>query len=361
MKKIILLVVVVAIAIGFYSCTKSGLEDVGPTTVQEDKDFITQTANNTIECIRGVDNGVFTQTLIKFLGAANGNTLNDNWIDSMGNALDAAAGVIKLDTLTERFNYNNYKGIYNWNRVTRTFVRTASSTIEVNFPSEPTQFTNNMSFKFTTYTDGQYQINALNKYLPITAKANLTKNGEEISKIDFSGIYSSGNFPAPVNVVLSVYLKPHTYKISVNRITNLQFGYKVELGGDCGSVAEGKVTFLNDDYNNLDIEQDLKTVDMTYTKGPMTIVTNWNAQAYYGFTNPNTTNINSTFTSVVNREGLKIGDLKFKDVPNGDRRVYIYYKDGTSDDVEEVYANPLKVQLRNIFRPYFGNDVDNWF
>jgi hypothetical protein len=28
---------------------------------------------------------------------------------------------------------------------------------------------------------------------------------------------------------------------------NLQFGYKIELGGDCGSIAEGKVTFLNDD------------------------------------------------------------------------------------------------------------------
>ena len=328
MKKIILLAVVLATAVGFYSCTKSGLEDVGSTTVQQDKDFITQTANNTIECIRGVDNGVFTQTLIKFLGAANGNTINENWIDSMSNALDAAAGTIKLDTLTDKLNYNNYKGVYNWNRITKTFVRTASSTIEVNFPSEPSQLTNNMTFKFTTYTDG---------------------------------IYSSGNFPAPVNVVLTLYLKPHTYKISVNRITNVQFGYKVELGGDCGSVAEGKVTFLNDDYNNLDVEQDLKAVDMTYTKGSMTITTNWNAQAYYAFTNPNTTNINSTFTSEVKREGLKIGDLKFKDAPNGDRRVFIYYKDGTSDDVEVVYANPLKAQLRNIFRPYFGNDVDTWF
>jgi hypothetical protein len=360
MKKILALFMAFTIAIGFYSCTKSGLDDVGPTTVQEDKDFITQTANNTIQCIRGVDNGVFTQTLIKFLGASGGNTLNTNWIDSMTNALDVAAGVIKLDTLTERFNYNTYKGIYNWNRVTKTFIKTASSTIEVNFPSEPTQVANNMSFKFTTYTDGQYQINALNKYLPVTAKANLTKNGEEIANIDFSGLYSSGNFPAPINVVLNVYLKPHNYKITVNRITNLQFGYKIELGGDCGSVAEGKVTFLNDDYNNLDIEQDLKSVDMTYTKAQLTITTNWNAQAYYAFLNPNTTNINSTFTSEVKREGLKIGDLKFVDAPNGDRKVYIYYKDGTSDDIE-VYANPLKSQLKDIFRPYFGNDVDTWF
>jgi len=90
------------------------------------------------------------------------------------------------------------------------------------------------------------------------------------------------------------------------------------------------------------------------------VVTNWNAQAYYAFTNPTTTNTNSTFTSKVYKNASQIGELKFVDLPNGDTKVYIYYADGTRDDVE-VYSNLFIPQFKNILRPYFGNDVDTWF
>jgi hypothetical protein len=353
--------IIVAISAFFNSCTKSGLEDFTPTTtVQEDKDFIIKTTNNTIVCIKGVENGIFTQTFVKFLGAVNGNINNQNWVDSLSDALDVATGGIQFDSATDRFLYNNIKGTYTWNRFTKTFIKTPSTTMSVLFPSEPTQLSNNMVFKFTNYTDGLYQVNALNQYLPTFAKASMDKNGEEIMKVDYNGTFSSGSFPSPINVVLNIYLKPHNYKITVNRITNLQFGFKIELGGDCGSVTEGKVTFLNDDYNNLDVEQDLSNVQLTYTKAPLSIVNNWNAHQYYQFTNPTTNNINSTFTSVMYNGTEKIGELKFKDLANGDRKVFIYYRDGTSDNVD-VYTNSFITQLKNVLRPYFGNDVDDWF
>ena len=362
MKKIFCPLIVTLTVLLFTSCQKIDINDdpTAITTVQQDKDYINQTSNETVTCIRGVENGIFTQTLVKFLGMVNGNFNNENWTDSIADGLDIAAGTIQLDSINDKFNYNAYKGNYNWNRLNRTFVRTASNSINVNFPSEPNQLLNNMSFKFTNYTDGLYQINALNKYLPTVAKATIDKNGEQIASIDYSAVFGSGNFPTPNNVVLTIFLKPHTYRITISKINNLQFGFKIELGGLCNGIAQGNVTFLNDDYNNLDIEQDLKNVELTYTSETLKVITNWNAQAYYAFTNPTTTNTNSTFTSNMYKNDTKIGELKFKDLPNGDTKVFIYYKDGTSDNVD-VYTNTFTTQLKNILRPYFGNDVDNWF
>jgi hypothetical protein len=345
----------------FFSCQKSGTDSpVGSTTVAEDKVFISTTYNNTITCINGIKDGDFSQSLITFLGLANNVAANETWIEDMQNALDTTMGHPKLDDNTSKFDFAAYKGIYDWNRTTRKFVKTASATgIFVNFPSEPSKLTNNVNFKFTLYTDAMFQANARNIYLPTAVKAVLLKDNIELLNVDATGIFSSGNFPSPINVVCTLNLRPHTYKFTVTRLASTEFSLKAELGGDCGSVINSKVTFLNDDYNNLAIEEDLSKVEATYTKGDFNIKINWDARAYYAISNPTTENLNNSILCEVKNGIYKIGDLKFKDV-NGSRKVYIYYKDGTSEDVA-VFNDPFLSQFKNILRPYFGNEVDNWF
>jgi hypothetical protein len=345
----------------FFSCQKtSDPSPTGNTTVPEDKVFVTTTYNNTINCIKGIKDGELSQSLISFLALSNGVVGNETWLNQMTEELELTLGTIDLDPNTSKFNFPAYKGVYDWNRTTKKFTKTTSAAgIFINFPSEPAKLTNNVSIKFTTYTDGLYQANAKNIYLPTSIKASITKGNVEIVNVDATGNFSSGNFPSPISIVCSVTLKPHTYKFTITRLTNTQFAVKVELGGDCGSVIDTKVSFLNDDYNNLVIEDDLSKIEATYTKGDFNIKLNWDTRAYYAFSNPTTANLNSTISCEVNNGIYKIGDLKFKDV-NGSRKVFIYYKDGTSDDVA-VYNDPFIVQLKNIFRPYFGNDVDTWF
>ena len=345
----------------FFSCQKSG--DSSPTantTVAEDKVFINTTYNNTITCIKGIRDGEFSQTLITFLAISNNVVGNETWINEMTDALELTMGSIQLDPNNSKFDFAAYKGVYDWNRTTKKFTKTTSTAgIFVNFPSEPSKLTNNVSIKFTTYTDGLYQANAKNIYLPTAVKATLSKDNVELVNVDATGIYSTGSFPSPINVVCSVTLKPHTYKVTVTRLANTQFAVKVELGGDCGSVIDSKVTFLNDDYNNLVVEDDLSKIEATYTKGDLNIKMNWDAKTYFAISNPTTENLNNTISCVVNSGVNKIADLKFKDV-NGSRKVYIYYKDGSSEDVA-VYNDPFLTQFKNILRPYFGNDVDTWF
>jgi hypothetical protein len=363
MKFIKKLLSLLIIAVTFATCQREAdprPPPGAPTTVIEDKAFLNNTITNTLNCIKNVRDGVSIQALFRFMALSGGTVGNEGWIDTMSNELELKMGTIELDTANSKFNFSNYWGTYNWNKTTRVFTKTPATGIFINFPSEPAQASNNVNIKFDTYNDGLYQANAKNIYLPTRVKMNMLKDNVEIVNVDYTGIFSSGNFPSPISLVLNVKVSPQTYKVTVTRLSNVEFSTKIELfGSDCGAVIDSKITFLNDDYNNLDIEEDLSKVEATYTKSNFIVKGNWDARAYYLFPNPTTNEINSTFVCAVYNGTAKIGDLRFKDV-NGNRKLYIYYKDSTSEDVA-VYSDRFTNELKEILRPYFGNDVDNWF
>lgn len=332
-----------------------------PTTVTEDKAFLNSAVTNTLNCVRNVRDGESVQALLRFLALSNGTVGNETWINTMSDELNLKMGDIELDPNNSKFYFQNHWGTYNWDRITQTFTKTTATGIFINFPSEPTQLTNNVSISFDTYLDALYQANAENIYLPTRVKMKMVKDNVEIVNVDYTGTFSSGNFPSPISVTFTSLVKPQQYKITVTRLTNVQFAVKVELFGTngCVNVIDTKTTFLNDDYNNLDIEEDLSTVEATYTSGALKIKGNWNARMYYQFTNPTTAQKNSTFTCEVFNTDQKIGDLRLKDV-NGSEEVFIYYKDSSNENAE-VYSTRFTNDLKEILRPYFGNDVDTWF
>jgi hypothetical protein len=358
-----LLLSVALTVILYTSCQKEAdpsLPPGTPTTVTEDKAFLNTTITNTLNCIKNVRDGQSLQALFRFMALSDGTVGNEVWIEDMLDELELKMGTLELDPNNSKFNFPSYWGTYNWDRTAGVFTKTAATGIFINFPSEPSQILNNVNIKFDTYVDALYQANAENIYLPTRVKMNMTKDNVELVNVDYTGIFSSGNFPSPISVVLALKIAPQNYKITVTRLTNVEFTTKIELfGSDCAAVLDSKVTFLNDDYNNLDIEEDLSKIEGTYTKGAFSIKANWDARAYYLFTDPTTAQVNSTFVCNVFNGTEKIGELRFKDV-NNVREVYIYYKDGTSEDVD-VYGDRFTDGLKDILRPYFGNDVDSWF
>ena len=345
----------------FYSCGKEESATTVTSTVAEDKAFINNISTNTNNCIKAARDGNLSQSIIKFLDLSNGTAGNENWADSMSVALENVMGVLDVDPNNSKFNFSAYWGIYNWNRTTKTFSKTAATGIFINIPSDPAQITNNVAFKFIEYTDGLYQANAKNIYLPKTAKASITKNNVLIADLNFSGNYSSGSFPRPINVSYQLLLAPHTYNMSITEINSTKFKLTSDMfsGQGCGMTISATVTFKNDDYNNLAIEDDLKTLEGEYKSGDMSIKSNWDASAYYAISNPTTTTLNSTLSNTVYNKTEKIADLKFLDVA-GNRKLFIYYKDGTSENTS-VYYDPFLTNLKNTLRPLFGVDVDNWF
>ena len=332
-----------------------------PTTVAEDKAFITNITNNTNLCIKAARDGNLSQSIIQFLNLSNGTAGNQDWADSMQTELENVMGFLELDPNNSKFNYPAYWGTYNWNRVTKKFSKTAAVGIYVNFPSTPAQLTNNVALKFPEYTDGLYQANAKNIYLPKTAKATLTKDNVVIADLNFLANYSNGSFPIPLNIAYTIILAPHTYTFNVQEVTTTQFKFSSTIfsGGGCGITINATISFINDDYNNFVLENDLKTVDANYQSGDFIVKSVWDAKTYFLFNNPTTLNLNSTLSSNVYNKTDKIAELKFQDVA-GSREMFIFYKDGTSENTS-VYYDPFTTNLKNLLRPIFGNDVDTWF
>jgi len=346
----------------FNSCSKDENSTQNTTTtVEQDKAFITDITNKTNNCIKSARDGNLSQSIIQFLDLSNGVVENETWLNDMTDALEVVMGTLELDPDNSRFNYASYWGTYSWNKATNNFTKTAANGIFINFPSSPAQAANNVSIKFTEYTDGLYQANAKDIYLPKTAKATITKDNTTIADLNFSATYSNGNFPAPINVSYKLLLAPHSYDFSVQRVTNTQFKFSSDIfsGAGCGLTLNATITFNNDDYNNLSIDEDLKTVEAQYQSDDFIVKSNWDAWTYYSLNTDNTDNLNSTLSTSVFNKTEKIGDLKFKDVA-GERKLYIYYKDGTSENTS-VYYDPFLTNLKNIMRPMFGEDVDTWF
>jgi hypothetical protein len=363
-KKLVLQLALCGTILFFSGCGKEGSTTNPPngtTTVAEDKAFITGVSTQTNNCIKTARDGNMAQTIIQFLNLSNGTAGNEDWADSLSNELEKVMGTINLDPNNSKFNFPAYWGTYSYNRATKKFTKTAATGIFINIPSAPAQLTNNIAFKFTEYTDGLYQANAKNVYLPKAAKATITKDNITIADLNFTANYSSGNFPRPLALNLQLTLAPQTYNITITEINSTKFKVTTDLlsSQNCGINVIATVTFKNDDYNNLYLEDDLKTVEGEYKTGDMVVKTNFDANTYFAINNPSTSNLNAALTNSVYNKTSKIADLKFLDVA-GSRKLFVYYKDGTSEN-SSVYYDPFLTTLKNTLRPIFGNDVDNWF
>ena len=344
-------------------CTRDNSIDNTPVTytTQQSQQFITDFSMNTVNCIRNVRDGNAAQAFIDFLNLSNGNVQNESWIDSLTNALDPVIGNIQIDPNINRFLFNNYTGIYTYNSFTKTFSRAPSNGIHILFPSSPSRTNNNVSIDLNNYVDASYLANAETVWLPTSVNGKITKDGTDLVTLNYSANYASGNFPAPIDVTLNLLVAPFSYNVHIERLSNVQFKLTSGLitGNSCDLNITSTVTFRNDDFNNLNIEEDLGFVEATFQKGDFNINATWDARTYFALNSTSDQAINSTFNASVYNNNSRLGDLKFKDIGT-DTYLYIYYPDGTNENTSRFY-DPSLVDIKNVFRPYFGNDVDSWF
>ena len=345
-----------------FGCAKNNNNNNSTTTVAQDKVFINEITNSTNNCINDARNGQMAQSIIDFLNLSNGISGNEQWANNMSTALENVTGTIQVDPNINRFDFYSYCGNYVWNSTTQLFQKTTnSSSIIISFPSNPSSTSNDVTIQLWNYSDNPYPINAEIFYLPKTAKGKITKGTTEIASLNFSANYSSVGFPTPLNMSYSIFMSPHNYNFSIQQINNKEFNFTSNIfsGNGCGITVTANVVFNYDDYDNFVLEDYLKSVRATYQNGNFIIKSNFDALSYFHLNNPTTFNLNSNLTNEVYNGTEKIADLKFLDI-NFDRKLYIYYKDGTSEDTN-VYYDPFLANLKNMLRSIFGTDVDSWF
>ncbi|MFZ4706722.1 MAG: hypothetical protein ACOYMF_12025 [Bacteroidales bacterium] len=337
------------------SCTKDNSKpDASSTTVAEDKQKIGATFDNSLNCAMQIRDGAFFQAFVKFLDLQNGDVLSENWIDNLSTELDNVANLNWIDE-NSRFSMNYFSGNYEWNKSAQSWTKTTNSQVIVNFPSEETQQSNNCTFKITDYSDAPFLVDNETIYLPTSVQANLIKTNSEIFNLNMACTYNSSGFPVPVDATITIGLNPFTYTFKIKRLTTTQFEINAGIfsGSDCSTTLYSKISLANDDYENLDLEQDLNNIQFNYKKGDINISGTWDAKTYNSLYDPTTDQLNSTLNFVVNYNSQKIGDLRFKDV-GSERELFIYYKDGTSENTS-LYYDPFYSDFKAMCKPYFGD------
>lgn len=341
----------------FVNCkkkSKSDPEEPG-MTVNESKVFITNSFTDLTACITTLNNGDLANLVYSFSGLSNGDALNDNWMDLLHDKFDLVQSLSQIED-DLNFSMSYYQGNYSWNSGSQTWSKSPlSNAVIVNFPSSPSA-SNDCVLNITQATFGTYYITNDTLHLPQNVSYTVSKNGTVVSSMNISGTYNTSGFPSPQNLTINFFIAPFNYVITINQLTatHFEFNYSMQNGSSCETEIFADVSFNNNDFENLDITEDLTTVIFNVEKGDLRIEGTWDAQTYYSINNPSPSQINNTINWEVFSQQQKIGDLRFFDPGNGNNELYIYYNDGTSENTS-IYHDPFVNDLDALLSPKWGS------
>jgi hypothetical protein len=130
--------------------------------------------------------------------------------------------------ITESFDYNSNKGVYNWNNATESFEKSGpSDKIVMNFPSVENGVNNDAKLTLHSYTENA-------DLSPTQIKADLYVNAVKYVDLDFSATYSGDT---PSKLYYAIYLKPFTNSLNYSDGGNLlKIATSVYKDGEAAAV-----------------------------------------------------------------------------------------------------------------------------
>jgi len=273
---------------------------------------------------------------------------------------------LQFDTFTDiddthRFNFSLYKGKYTWNYAAQQWNKTAGASFLAQFPEVKTSSTNNCELALTDYTDKSCSIEGETTYLPTKVKGYFSKDNAKLIDIDFVADYN--NYGIPKSASITAYAKPFTMKGSFTQETSSRFSASVSITDENKAVnnlsIEAKVIMSRSisNYDDLDDAFDgdngINSVTFTITQEKLAFVGSIDLKTIrqHDFDDMTAAEINDCGSIKVQYNGKNVADLKVREV-SGDKLLYIYYKDGTSENTE-IYYDQLVAHLEDVLKTDF--------
>lgn len=256
--------------------------------------------------------------------------------------------------------FNNEKGIYNWNPQTQEFDKTGISDdiiYNINYNNGK-----NAVFSFTDFnTDNAGSNN--NEEVPTLAKANLKINGTVVFSQDYSATFQSGQL-IPIKIdntttiggfsLVTTYSNSNNSTIKQNfefKLSNdIIIGYKLVTNGNFNNDADGDVEEVLDNVNltfqflNAALTIDAKDTDFDSNKD-LTIEQQIDL-------------LNSNINAQLNINNKSIAKSNFyKDQDTYTKYIY----NSNAQQWEEVLITEDIVNVRFLFEDGTTNDIDTYF
>jgi len=327
------------------------------TTVEDDKANIQKTFDDLLRCVTDFRNSRAVDIFLEdFLGLADGETLNEDWIEDITQALEF---VVDFDHISDNsrmdFSYHAGTRIYNHEDDSWTRLSDVDDKIIFRFPSEPSQPDNNVELIMDRYLDQQVTIDGETIFLPTSMHIMMSVNNERIMELDLKNVVYANNadFEIPVEISATLFLDPIDMTLEVQRQSTTEYRVETTIvdGSSCKIELEMDVDLKDDDFENLD-KNGFEKVDVQVKVGRMTFQSFADLATLITFIDdPITdTELNSLLDLNAFFDDVKIADIE---ISQSQETVIIFYKDGSSED-SETYYESFWEDVKDLWENLFG-------
>ncbi len=357
-KTILLLLLIISIS----SCKKeentpnnNNNNNNNNTSVVQDKQNISNSFTSMEGCISTLKNGYGATATKNFLNFNEGEMYGEDWIDDMVDNIDDYLNLDAIDD-NNKFDFTGNAGTYTWNPSLQDWTKQNNTNkIIIRFPSAEWEPSNNATFTLHSYSDVPLFYDGETIFAPTNITADLYVSGTNVFDINGSYSYDVGNAtPIPININTTLLFNPFTITISGQRIspTNFQASISISNNNNCNTTLQANVRIAHSDYENLE-ETDIVEINTTVTHQNLKIQGYMNG-SLFDYDDPSNTQINAMTDVDMYYSNIKIGELILQLNSNNDDKVFMVYKDGTSEDLE-IYYDPFITNVEQILFPFLGD------
>lgn len=337
MKKQTLILSLFFLALGLSSC---GDDEPGKASKEEVKAAF-QSANSQISS----DLGEFTtspgyQAMNHLSGLTDGglpfgrksSRKREDVIENFKAGVYAVRGALKYSTTSARingdepFNFNEHKGVYEWNFQSEDFDRVGDSPIiEIHFPTEGSD-TNNAAFRMTAYEE-EATPNGDEPYSPTLIKASIFISGNKQLELNAEAQYGSDD--QPVKGDIYYFANPFTLEVSFDDTKSKSSTFSESLSKS-GKTLIGFGATVNFENASKD-ESSIKSASAYLQLVDIRFIVNMK------MTQSSSGDIND-FISITIKVGNKIGGkvILEQDTMTGEIVPYVKYNDGSTEPLQNL-------------------------
>ncbi len=326
------------------------------TTVAQDKTNLAATQNAMFTCLKSLHDGKGVQTIVHFFNVVNGEVLDTAWVKGM---LDSLPSVVPENAMSSGFNFDAAAGTYTYSVGSKqwTYANTPTDKIIINFPSDKSKSTNNVELVATKLIMTDFVNGTDTVHLPKSGSITLNVDGGKTLQLSLNNMeYSSDSTHIPTAIDASAFIDPFVFTLKETMVGSKTFKVEFDMSNNSSCVydVDVQLDLATDDYANVNNE-DIDLVTASYGFNDFQVDATVKFAAMSAFDNPTADQINSNVTATVSYAGSKIGDLKAYAVTPDSVRLYIFYKDNTSEDVLSVYGDTFKSDMEGVWSDITGS------
>lgn len=335
----------------------------------DDKNFINNEMTRMIDCFESLEKGYLSNLFIEFIENLDSDAGDEYLEDMIESFIELPIGeeIENLDLEENPFNFSLYTQDYSYNKVEWSTGNQESNDLIIYLPL----------FQYSTFYDFAIRIRNLSQELieletPLYLPTNFDVSAfhRNSSDDDFTSIFNISinelnyemidQIPIPNSVNLSIRTLPFDHTLLISKISPKVFDVSFTMTESlCEFSILSRIELTNSDYENLDIEDDIKSVNLTLTMNDLSFKVNADLEYLLSIDDPTPNQINNYIDVDVLKMGVKIAELKYVENSDGEdiKTVFLDETEIGSEDYQTMGEDyrALEDRIEGILSRYTDN------